>query len=137
MKLYRARLKENGLKNTPRREAILSLFAEAKKHLTPEELWLRLKKKFSRCGLPSVYRNLESLAACGLLTRIQQFDRKKHYALCPRTQDGHHHHITCVKCGKIDDIEGCALGGKKKIKGYRVVGHFMQVNGVCPACAQR
>ncbi len=137
MEQYLGKLKEGGFKLTPRRQAIIELFVDGKTHLTPEEAWEGLKKQFDRCGLPSVYRNLESLVECGILTRIQQFDRKKHYGLCSALHgDHHHHHITCIKCGKVDEIKDCAINEVKKIKGYKVVSHFMQVNGVCAGCSK-
>jgi Fe2+ or Zn2+ uptake regulation protein len=134
---YLEKLKEGGFKLTPRRQAIIELFVDGKSHSTPEEVWAKLKKQFDRCGLPSVYRNLESLVECGVLTRIQQFDRKKHYGLCSAAHgDHHHHHITCVKCGKVDEIKDCAIKDTKKINGYKIVSHFMQVNGVCSGCSK-
>ena len=136
MNQFLDKLKEDGLKLTPRRRAIIGVFIERESHLTPEEVWRKLKNKFSRCGFPSVYRNLESLVECGVLTRIQQFDRKKHYGLCPAGRGFHHHHITCVKCGKVEDIKDCAIEGVKKIKGYKILSHFMQVNGVCAGCSK-
>lgn len=132
---YTDRLRERGLKLTPRRKAIIALFEDCKSHLTAEEAWKRLKRKFDRCGLPGVYRNLESLVDCGVLTRVQQFDRRKHYGLCTAEHGSHHHHIVCVKCGKVEEMPGCSLSGKKKIKGYTVVSHYMQVNGVCGSCS--
>jgi Fe2+ or Zn2+ uptake regulation protein len=134
---YLVKLKEGGFKLTPRRQAIVELFVDGKSHLTPEEVWGKLKKQFDRCGLPGVYRNLESLVKCGVLTRIQQFDRKKHYGLCSALHGAsHHHHITCIKCGKVDEIKDCAINDTKKIKGYKIVSHFMQVNGVCAGCSK-
>lgn len=135
---YLEKLKEGGFKLTPRRQAIIELFVNSKSHLAPEEVWGELKKQFNLCGLPSVYRNLESLVECGILTRIQQFDRKKHYGLCSAIHgDHHHHHIACIKCGKVDEIKDCAIKNMKKIKGYKIVSHFMQVNGVCAGCSNR
>jgi Fur family ferric uptake transcriptional regulator len=131
---YLEKLKVGGFKLTPRRQTIIELFIDCDTHLTPEEVWNRLKKDFDQCGLPSVYRNLESLVECGVLTRIQQFDRKKHYGLCTASQGQHHHHITCVKCGKVEEIPDCAIVNKKKIKGYRIISHYMQVNGICGKC---
>lgn len=130
------KLKGKGYKLTPRRQEIVEVFARCATHLTPEEVWDKLQKKFSKCGLPSVYRNLENLAECGILTRIQQFDRKKHYGLCCARQD-HHHHITCIKCGKVEDIDQCSLARTKTIKGYRIISHYLQVNGVCKRCAKK
>ena len=137
MEQYLEKLKKGGYKLTPRRQAIIQLFINGKGHLTPEEVWGKLKKKFDRCGFPGVYRNLESLVGCGILTRIQQFDRKKHYGLCSAPQGDHHHHITCIKCGKVDEIKNCAIDGSKKIKGYKVISHFMQVNGICDVCSKK
>ena len=134
MEHYFRKLRDGGFKLTPRRRAIIELFVDCGIHLTPEEVWTRLKKEFSQCGLPSVYRNLESLVKCGILTRIQQFDRKKHYGLCTAQHDHHHHHITCVNCGKVEEIEECAIHNKRVIKGYKVVSHFVQVNGICREC---
>lgn len=133
---YLERLREKGLKLTPRRKAIVELFIDCDSHLTPEEVWNKLRKDFDQCGLPSVYRNLESLADCGILTRIQQFDRKKHYGLCTARHNHHHHHITCIQCGKVEEIDDCIIENKRKIKGYKVVSHYMQVNGICTDCTK-
>ncbi len=128
-------LKDKGFKVTPRRKAIINIFITSNSHLTADEVWDRLSKKFDRCGIPSVYRNLETLAECGVLTKIQQFDRKKHYGLCSFAgHDEHHHHIICVKCGKVEEIKECALIQKRYINGYKVVRHFMQVDGICDKC---
>ena len=137
---YFGKLKAGGFKLTPRRKAIIRLFSERDTHLTPEQVWNSLKKRFGKLGLPGVYRNLESLSECGILARVQQSDGKKHYGLCPAGNENcqhphhHHHHIVCVKCGKVEDIEECALGNAIKIKGYKVVSHFLQVNGICAGC---
>ena len=134
MECYIDKLREKGLKVTPRRMAIVKIFLANKTHLTPEEVWSRLSKEFDKCGLPSVYRNLETLVECGVLTRIQQFDRKMHYALCGPEHGHHRHHITCVECGRVEDIEDCAFPDHKKIKGFKILNHFFQVNGVCEEC---
>lgn len=135
MEHYLKKLKENGFKLTPRRQAIIELFIDREVHMTPEEVWAKLKKRFDRCGLPGIYRNLESLAECGILTRITQFDRKKHYGLCSAIHGRHHHHITCIKCGRVGEIADCALNKVKKINGYKVISHFVQVNGLCADCS--
>jgi Fur family transcriptional regulator, ferric uptake regulator len=128
------KLKNAGYKLTPRRKAMLQIFARRDKHLSAEEVWIELGKKFRRCGLPGVYRNLESLTECGILASIRRPDRKKHYGLCKAEHQKHHHHITCIKCGKVEEIEACAIKEGKSIKGYKVVSHFMQVDGICSAC---
>jgi len=136
MERFLEKLRDGGFKLTPRRQAIIELFSRCGVHLTPEEVWNKLKIQFERCGLPSVYRNLESLVQCGILTRIQQFDRRKHYGLCLSSHTGHHYHLTCVQCGKVEVIKNCAINKIKKINGYKIVSHFMQVDGLCPVCSK-
>lgn len=126
-------LKNRGFKITPRRKAIIGIFLRSKSHLTPEEVWKELGKAFKRCGLPGVYRNLESMLNCGILTRIQQSDEKKHFSLCG-VSERHHHHIACIKCGKVEHVEECGFEKMKKVKGYKIVSHFLQLNGICAEC---
>ncbi len=136
MKPYIDILKNKGLKITPRRKAIIDIFVNCHKHLTSEGVWSLLSNEFDKCGLPSVYRNLETLVECGILTRIQQFDRKKHYGLCTEHHNHPHHHITCISCGKVEELGACEMDNKRIIKGYKVVNHFMQVNGICAGCSK-
>ncbi len=137
MEYYLNIIRKSGLKVTPRRKAIIRLFIDNNSHMTPEDVWHRLSSTFSQCGLPGVYRNLESLADCGVLARIQQFDRKKHFGLCTSNHRGDHHHIVCVNCGRVDTIDKCLLPHLEEIKGFRVVSHYMQVNGVCLDCTKK
>ncbi|MDD5553894.1 MAG: transcriptional repressor [Candidatus Omnitrophica bacterium] len=138
MEHYIDKLKHSGLKLTPRRQAIIALFIERKSHLTPEKVWEYLKKKFSRCGLPGVYRNLESLVECGILTRIQQFDSKKHYSLCSIGYGHDHHHFICRKCNKVEEVDFCNF---KVISRFiednlhaKVEAHQFQIQGLCSKC---
>ena len=133
---FQAKLKKHDLKLTPRRKAIIEIFYESDRHLTPEEVWLELQKRFNRCGFPGVYRNLESLVECGVLARIQSFDRKKHYGLCT-SQEKHHHHIVCIKCGKVEVFNDCLFENTGTINGYKVISHFMQINGICSDCINK
>ena len=103
--------------------------------MSPEQVWGKLKKHFKQLGLPSIYRNLEAFEACGILVKIQREDRRLYYALCHDHAGGHHHHhIVCVKCGKVDHVDGCALANMVKASGYKVLKHFVQLEGLCPKC---
>lgn len=131
------KLREQKLKLTPKRQAILNYFVQEGRYLTPEHVWENLKFQFKHLGLPSIYRNLEAFESCGILVKIQREDRRLYYALCQSQCAGdhhHHHHIVCVKCGKVDDVEGCSLAGLTKVSGYKVLKHIVQLEGLCPTC---
>lgn len=132
---YFDKLKSEKLKLTPKRKAILDCFEAQGKYLTPEQVWEKLKKQFKQLGLPSIYRNLETFEDCGILVKIQREDRRLYYALCHDHHEGHHHHhIVCIKCGKVDEVDGCAIVNSLKASGYKILKHFLQLEGLCPKC---
>ena len=132
--LYLDKLRNNDLKLTPKRKAIIDFFLSKKRYLTPEDIWKGLKKELKQLGLPSVYRNLELFSKCGILTKIQRPDRKLYYGLCGSTKNGHHHHIICIKCGKVGEFSDCSLLEKKTVNGFKIVSHSLQIEGICPTC---
>ncbi|HME43660.1 MAG TPA: Fur family transcriptional regulator [Syntrophorhabdales bacterium] len=130
------RLRELKLKATPKRLAILEVLADESIYLTPEEVWKRMRRKSTRAGLPTVYRNLEELSACGVLIKIVHPDRRLYYYFCPNSH--HHHHFVCLSCRRVEDLSFCGLEVidrevKKSLKGA-VVSHLVQVYGHCKEC---
>jgi len=130
-------LKDIRLKATPKRLAILHILDAESGYMGPDEVWQRLKERFTRIGLPTVYRNLEDLARSGILIKIIHPDRKLYYYLCRNTD--HHHHFICVSCRKVEDLTYCGAREieeevKRNLRGH-VISHIMQVFGLCDACA--
>lgn len=134
MQDVRELIRSAGLKATPRRRAMIALFRERMRPLSPLEVQTALKSDFSRCGLPGVYRNLEALAGGGILFRLAGFGRERRYALCSGFSQHHHHHIVCVSCGRIGRIDECRYPDGMMVGGYRVLSHIAQFEGICPAC---
>ncbi|HEY6873834.1 MAG TPA: transcriptional repressor [Geobacteraceae bacterium] len=130
-------LKSLNLKATPRRLAILALLGEAMTYVSPEEVWHRLKGEFGRIGLPTVYRNLEELAAGGVITKVLHPNRQLYYLFCPNRE--HHHHFVCLACRRVEDVDACGLENIEREIGERLGGrvtsHLVQVNGLCRACS--
>jgi len=128
------KLQESPLKSTPKRIAIIEIFNKTDRFLTPEQVYQKLSRRFEECGLPGVYRNLEAMTECGILTRIFRFDNKRYYGLCAASGTEHHHHIVCVHCGKVGEVSGCDLFQTTRVNGFKIVDHFLQLDGVCPDC---
>lgn len=130
-------LKDAGMKATPKRLAILeALYAESG-YASPEELWKRLRDRFDRLGLPTVYRNLEELAASGVITKVIHPNRQLYYFFCPNRE--HHHHFVCLSCRKVEDLPACGLSAlEQEVSrnfGGKVLSHILQLNGLCGVCA--
>ncbi|HOW35368.1 MAG TPA: Fur family transcriptional regulator [Candidatus Omnitrophota bacterium] len=134
---YLEQLKEQGLKVTPKRRAVIDLFLREGKCLGPHEIHTLLKKKSLSAGLPTVYRILDELSGIGILTRIEKESRQFYYALC-RAPEGDHHHFICRKCKKVEEVEYCNFKEvaefiSKKLRG-KVESHFIRIEGLCAQC---
>jgi Fe2+ or Zn2+ uptake regulation protein len=135
---FRDSIKRLHLKVTPKRLAILDIMAAEAGYVSPESVWDRMKGRFGKIGLSTVYRNLEDLAAGGLVTKIVHPDRKLYYYYCHNREERHHHHFVCVSCRRVMDLKFCGLDEiRKEVEGHlkgSVVAHLVQVFGVCERC---
>lgn len=132
-------LKQLNLKVTPKRLAILTILMNEPSYLSPEEIWQKMKKQFSHIGLPTVYRNLEELAAGDLISKVTHPNRQLYYYFCANRD--HHHHFVCLSCRSVEDINFCALDTlqkevKRKLNG-KIISHILQVNGYCRNCLNK
>ena len=130
-------LKELGLKETPKRRAILEILAAEPGFLSPEELWRTLKALFATIGLPTVYRNLGELADGGVISTIIHPNRHLYYYFCTRV-NGHHHHFICTSCRRVEDIPECSVSAMEgeiiARNGGAITSHIVQLNGLCSDC---
>ena len=133
---YSRTLKSLNLKITPKRLAILTLLGEEMTYCSPEDIWHKLKGQIGRIGLPTVYRNLEELAAGGVITKVIHPNRQLYYYFCPNPT--HHHHFVCLSCHRVEDVTFCGLENLEREVGEKIGGkvlsHLVQVNGLCRAC---
>jgi len=131
-------LKDAGMKATPKRLAILDTLYAKSTYESPEELWKRLRDRFDRLGLPTVYRNLEELAASGVISKVIHPNRQLYYYFCPNRE--HHHHFVCLSCRTVADLPACGIEAlerevSQKIGG-KVLSHILQLNGLCGVCVE-
>ena len=130
-------LKKNGLKFTKQRELILNELYDADVHLTSEELYKTLQKKYTnlKVGIATVYRTLALLESEDFVTTLLSEKDAKKYELSSKE---HHDHIICQKCGKIvefvsQEIEALQNSIAESL-GFKVENHSMQIFGICIEC---
>ena len=120
-----------GLKNTPSRLAILSVLTEKNRPLDVLEIFELTKDK---ADLATIYRTLETFYGNGLINKVEFGEGKYRYEL--RRTD--HHHLICLDCGKIEDVEDRFMSDwEKEIKdkkGFLVKNHSLEFFGHCPDC---
>ncbi|MFA6105644.1 MAG: transcriptional repressor [Patescibacteria group bacterium] len=132
-------LRERGERITPARRKIVEIFFDAKKPLTAAELALNLKKARVKSDKTTVYRQIEDLVIHGILEEVRFEDRVKRYEL---SLGWHHHHLVCVSCGKVADVELAEDLGKQKniiFKKYKfqVLRHSLEFFGQCRSCSKK
>lgn len=129
-------LKKAGLKVTLPRMKILEFLETSKvRHQSAEEIYRALLEGGEEVGLATVYRVLTQFETAGLVTR-HHFEGGQ--AVFELTQSGHHDHIVCVVCGKVEEFfdETIELQQEKiaESKGYEVTDHSLTLYGRCSEC---
>ena len=126
------------LRMTHQRAVILEELRSVTSHPTADELYALVKKRLPRISLATVYRNLETLAGAGLVSKLAITGRQKRFDgdLSP------HDHITCTVCRRIDDIfpgENVAQASPlppAKL-GYKLSEMRVHYYGICPECQKK
>jgi Fur family ferric uptake transcriptional regulator len=129
-------LKKAGLKVTLPRMKILDLMESSSvRHQSAEDIYQALRDEGEEVGLATVYRVLTQFEAAGLVTR-HHFEGGQ--AVFELNREGHHDHIVCVSCGKVEEfVDEIIEQQQEKIadqKGYSISDHSLILYGTCPDC---
>jgi len=135
-----AALRQSGGRITSARRALLRLIELAPRPLGPQELHRELRRAGVRIDRVSVYRNVSALLELGLLhrvlgsTAVRPCDEDEGPARC-------HHAIVCTGCGSAREFHSDALeralGEVRRSTRYRVLGHLLELRGLCRDCQER
>jgi Fur family ferric uptake transcriptional regulator len=102
-----------------------------------QEIHEALAAAGSRIGLASVYRAVDSLVDCGAVVRIDVGDGVARYEPA-RAGAGHHHHLVCDDCGKLEPFHDArleqAIEAVEIGTGYAVATHEVVLRGACGDC---
>jgi len=121
-------------RNTKQRQLILEELKKLETHPSAADLYELVRLRMPNISLGTVYRNLELLAESGEIRKLSsghpeaRFDGRTDF----------HYHVTCAKCGRLEDVEGAQVDmtdlDLKDTKGFDIIGHQIQFVGVCPRC---
>lgn len=120
------------------RQQLVELLLEVDRPVTIPEL-IELGAHQSQSSL---YRNLAIMEQAGAVRRISSVDDVARYEL-DEELTGHHHHLVCSICGRIDDITlgedfehqmRQAVDRTSADSGYQLSAHHLELVGTCPDC---
>ena len=136
---YKKKLKEAGYKLTPQRIAILHAIEENKGlHLNTEEIYDLVKQSNPEMGLATVYRTLQLLEQLEVVSSLNLEDGCVRYELYSDEGQHNHHHLICVQCGGVIEVEGDLLDElENKIEheyDFKILDHKLKFYGICSKC---
>lgn len=133
------RLADAGYRRGGARRAILGLLDEQPCALSAIEIQGELRRREREVSRASVYRIVEELEEMGLVQRVEvsrglvRFEPIRH-------GPGHHHHLVCNFCGRLEPFtdEGLerAIRRASARLPLRVSEHEIVIRGACSACTE-
>lgn len=128
------KLEARGYRVTPSRRAVIAAILAQPGHFTIDDL-------VSRCrgaGRATVFRTIRLLTEIGVVCRVLFEDGNMRYLV---SQRGHHHHVVCTGCGRVEDLDLCAITDAmrdlSRATGYEIEGHWLELYGHCSECRAR
>jgi Fur family ferric uptake transcriptional regulator len=129
-------LRKAGHKMTRQRRAVLKAIAGGRDHLTPADVYERVRQEQPGVGLVTVYRTLDMLDSLGLICEVHSGGNCRSFLL--RRPAEHHHHLVCSDCGTVEDFTDCDLGELEcrvaRETGFEIEGHLLEFSGRCEDC---
>ncbi|AJA48215.1 ferric uptake regulation protein [Clostridium pasteurianum DSM 525 = ATCC 6013] len=132
-------LKEKGYKLTPQRRAVLDTIIKSEgQHLTAEEIYELVKVDCPEIGLATVYRTVLLLEELNVVCKLDLNDGCSRYELIHENENHQHHHLICINCGKVIEVEGDLLESlentieEKYV--FKIKNHSVKFYGLCSDC---
>ncbi len=135
MSEFRRRCRGAGLAVTHQREMIFRAVIESEGHPSPERIYQRVKRSIPAISLATVYNNIRTFLEAGLLREASVH----HGSLLLESNLDDHHHLVCLRCKAIVDLEQDAVEPvrlrRRLPAGFQALRSRVEVLGLCPACA--
>ncbi|MGB9625928.1 MAG: Fur family transcriptional regulator [Phycisphaerae bacterium] len=126
--------RKRGLPVTAQRRTVFEMILDREDHPTAEQVYEQVRRRLPTISRTTVYRVLENLVGLGLITKIchpgsaARFDPKVHQ----------HHHLVCMCCESIIDLEEQRLNRVPwpdvRRYGFEIRGYHIHFRGVCARC---
>lgn len=133
---FAARCRESGLAVTPQRLAIIHALLASGEHPTADAVYATVRREHPHMSLATVHRTLDTLCEIGEARKVTLLHESARY-------DGNvtpHHHVVCVRCRRIRDIEipgaDQLLDGRETIGNFQVLGTSVEILAVCEKCGR-
>ena len=137
-----------GYRLTMGREAILDVLSKSERHLSAEDVYMKVHPRNPNIGLTTIYRTLNVLSNIGMVYKFDFGDGRARYELAEGPKGAHHHHhLICTGCNRVVDytdfikeeldlLNQTEKGLSKKYN-FKITNHLIQFYGLCERCSGR
>ena len=129
--------REGGLPVTTQRLAVFEVILGRTDHPTAEQLYRAVRNQLPQISRMTVHRILGTFVSLGIVAKTchpgsaARFDPKLHQ----------HHHLVCLKCGRIIDVEDPRLNQlpwpKVNPREFQIEDYHIHFRGRCARCSQK
>jgi Fur family transcriptional regulator, peroxide stress response regulator len=135
MAQFAERCRDGGLAVTPQRLAIIEALLATTDHPRAETIFAAVRRRHPHISLATVHRTLETLCQIGEARKVTTLHDSARY-------DGNlapHHHVVCVRCRRIRDVEISGFErlieeGHAALKGFQPLGWSLEIQALCDEC---
>lgn len=132
-----ALLRARGDRMTAPRRAVLTVLAERRAHLSPDQVVAAVAAHDPAVHRASVYRALETLSQVGVVQHVHLGHGTTAYHLAVEHR---HLHAHCRECGRLVDLPGDLLdaAGERLSRelGFVLDAEHVALSGTCAECAR-
>ena len=134
------RLRAINQRYSPRRRSLVEALMQAPHPLVATDI-VATDEELSQS---TVYRNLSVLESAGVVVKVLTNGDRAAFELAEDLK-GHHHHLVCLDCGTVLDVdfpaevENSLDTGMRKVAertGFTVLGHRLDLVGRCRDCSR-
>ena len=129
-----ARCRKRGIPVTPQRLAVIGALLASENHPSTDEICAAVRRRHPHVSLATVHRILEQFCEVGEARKVTLLHDVARY-------DGYvepHHHILCVRCRRVHDIEipeaDKLLGGRTSLGEFAVLRCSLEIDALCKRC---
>lgn len=128
-------LKDNDLKVTPKRVAVLEILQTSFRPVDIEHLGKEIKKRRIKADTVTLYRIIETFIKHNFVKKYDFHEGKFRFELSNRP---HHHHAICTNCGDVKDVDVRELepvvNKISRKSNFKITDHSLEFFGYCSSC---
>jgi len=141
-KLYQElleKIQRFGHKLTPTRKLVLEILCKEHNHLTSREILAQAEKQNPEVSRASLFRTLDLFTRCAIVRPTYVENGTPSFVLL--NPHGHHAHIICPGCQKVEELEGPYIDGLAQQMidqlDRNVSGQLVEFYGFCEDCQEK